>query len=277
MSLPPLISVVSASWNQGAFLEECIRSVGAGERNDVEHIIVDNCSDDTTQEVIKRYPHVKAIVESDSGQSNALNKGFQLARGEWILWLNVDDFLLPGALKFMLEFIGREGESFDMVYGHTVFVDAESKKIRTIFQPKWRYWMTKWGGFVAPSTGSFFRTSILKEHPLDENFHMIMDTEWMLRVGSNLRVKRVTKEIVSFRIADNKTAAHIQSGIVTPKHHQERMALLERFPFYCGEGQGVVRVVKRKLVRVVVLVGKFLCCVGALVDRKKIITKHQRY
>ncbi|MDB4499321.1 glycosyltransferase [Akkermansiaceae bacterium] len=264
----PLISVVSASWNQGAYIEECIKSVQGLEPGMLEHIVIDNCSDDETHEVLKSHPWVKATTESDSGQSNALNKGFQQARGEWVLWLNVDDFLVPGALKCLLEWIEQEGKNFDMAYGYTVFVDADSKKIRTIFQPQWHYWMTKWGGFVAPSTGSLFRASILKGNPLDEDFHMIMDTEWMLRVGRQLRVRRLNLEIVSFRIADNKTAAHIQSGVVTPRHQQERLALLQKFPFYCGEGQGVIKMLKRKFVRLFVLGGKAFCYLRAMMGRE---------
>jgi len=259
----PLISVVSASWNQGRYLRECLESLSGVPSGLIEHIVIDNCSDDETHEVLESHPQVNVTIEPDSGQSNALNKGFQRARGEWILWLNVDDFLVPGALKFLLEFVENDGKSFDMAYGYTVFVDADSNKIRTIFQPKWRYWMTKWGGFVAPSTGSLFRTSLLKDHPLDEDFHMIMDTEWMLRVGQKLRVKRLNREVVSFRIADNKTAAHIQSGIVTPRHQQERLSLLERFPSYCGEGKGVLKLIKRKIVRLVVLGDKTLCYLRA--------------
>lgn len=198
----------------------------------VEHVVVDNCSDDETPEVLARYPEIRSIVEPDKGQSEALNKGFAAARGEWILWLNVDDFMVKGAIDELIELLQSEGEQLDMIYGHTVFVDAESRKIRTIYQPRWYYWMAQIGSYVAPSTGSLFRRKWLVDHPLGENYHMIMDTEWMLRVGMDLRVKRLNQELVSFRIADNKTAAHIQSGHVTEQHQKERDRLQEHYPFY---------------------------------------------
>lgn len=230
--MKPLISVVSASWNQGRYLKECHESISGCEEGLVEHVVVDNCSDDITHQVLREHPEIIAVVEADSGQSEALNKGFQMARGKWILWLNVDDFLLPGVISILIELVTKEGENFDMVYGHTVFVDAGGQKIRTVYHPRWFYWMTTIGCYAAPSTGSLFRRDLLVENPLNENFHMIMDTEWMLRVGKTLRVRRVDFETVSFRIDDNKTADHIQSGELTSTHRSEREALAKIYLNY---------------------------------------------
>ena len=232
MSVKPLISVVSASWNQGRYIEECLKSVQGLPDGVLEHLVVDNCSDDETHEVLKKYPQVRAIIEPDSGQSNALNKGFQAARGEWILWLNVDDYLQPGAIEEYYAVLQSKGENLDMIYGHMVFVDGNSRYQKTVFQPQWYYWMTRNAGFVAPSTGSLYRRKVLIDYPLDEDFHMIMDTEWMLRAGRDLRVKRIRRSMVSFRIADNKTAQHINEGVVTPRHQKERMEVAARYPGY---------------------------------------------
>ncbi|MGI9240705.1 MAG: glycosyltransferase, partial [Verrucomicrobiales bacterium] len=81
--MKPFVSVVTPSWNQGKYLPDCIRSVMGLEDGLVEHIIVDNCSDDGTGDVIQSHPHLRALVEKDSGQSDALNKGIKMARGEW--------------------------------------------------------------------------------------------------------------------------------------------------------------------------------------------------
>lgn len=263
--MKPLISVVSASWNQGRYLAECHQSLLNVEEGLVEHIVIDNCSDDETHEVLAGFPAIDAVIEPDRGQSDALNKGFQRARGEWILWLNVDDFLCSGVMGQLLDFVQKKGEHYDMIYGHTVFVDADSKKIRTIYHPRWFYWMTEIGCYAAPSTGSLFRRDLLVENPLDEDFHMIMDTEWMLRVGKSLRVKRMNLETVSFRLDDNKTADHIQTGRLTPRHQKERENLALRFPAYQesnADGSSHVKKlmfrILRKFTRVWVLVDKFV-------------------
>ncbi len=90
------ISIVTPSFNQGIFIEEAIKSVLSQGYSDLEHIIVDNCSTDTTASVLARYPHLKVICEPDQGQSDALNKGFKAATGDIVGWLNADDKYLPG-------------------------------------------------------------------------------------------------------------------------------------------------------------------------------------
>lgn len=96
----PRISIVTPSFNQGRYLEETILSVANQRYPDLEHIIVDACSKDSTSEVLARHrARLSAvIVEPDEGQSDAINKGFARATGTILTWLNSDDMLAPGAL-----------------------------------------------------------------------------------------------------------------------------------------------------------------------------------
>ena len=103
MSEYPKISIVTPSSNQGQFIAEAIQSVLDQGHQNVEHIIVDNCSNDETLKVLARYPHLKVICEKDRGQSDALNKGFKIAKGDIIGWLNADDLYLPGCFDHMLK------------------------------------------------------------------------------------------------------------------------------------------------------------------------------
>ncbi len=90
--MPPLrISVVTPSLKQSEFLEENILSVLGQKDPAFEHIVIDAASTDQTVEILKRYPHLRWVSEPDSGQSAALNKGFRMATGEIIGWLNADD------------------------------------------------------------------------------------------------------------------------------------------------------------------------------------------
>jgi glycosyltransferase involved in cell wall biosynthesis len=83
----PLISVVTPSFNQGRFIERCIRSVLAQNYPRCEHIVQDNCSTDETLAVLRRYPHVQWVSAPDRGQSDALNRALARARGEIIAWI----------------------------------------------------------------------------------------------------------------------------------------------------------------------------------------------
>lgn len=96
----PRISIVTPSYNQGAYLEQTILSVANQGYPNVEHIVMDGGSTDETAAVIERRRQslARAVSERDRGQSHAINKGMALATGEILTWLNSDDMLAPGAL-----------------------------------------------------------------------------------------------------------------------------------------------------------------------------------
>jgi glycosyltransferase involved in cell wall biosynthesis/GT2 family glycosyltransferase len=99
----PKISIVTPTLNQGKFIERTILSVLNQEYPNVEYIVMDGGSIDETLSILARYSHrVRVISEKDSGQSNAINKGFGLCTGELFTWLNSDDMFAPDALAGMV-------------------------------------------------------------------------------------------------------------------------------------------------------------------------------
>lgn len=113
----PKISVVTPSYNQGQYIEETIVSVLEQGYPNVEHIVVDGASTDSTAAVLDKYRDrlACAIQEPDSGQSDAINKGMRLATGDIVTWLNSDDLLAPGALAAAALAFAMSGA--DMVAG----------------------------------------------------------------------------------------------------------------------------------------------------------------
>lgn len=99
----PAISVVVPTRNGAAFLEECLLSVIHQHYGNVQLIVVDGASTDGTAAILERYaPHLAHVIsEPDRGQSDAINKGMALARGELLTWLNHDDLLAPNALHIL--------------------------------------------------------------------------------------------------------------------------------------------------------------------------------
>jgi glycosyltransferase involved in cell wall biosynthesis len=225
-------TVVTASYNQGPFIRNCIQSVQAQSAEnpsiELEHIIVDACSTDETLSILKQYPHLKWISEPDKGQSDAINKGVGMAAGDWVIWLNADDFLLPGGLRAILERMHAK-PSRNVFYGHMMLVGGDGLPVRPLFCVRYRPAMTQYGLCLAPTSGTVFKTSLLRENPLDESYHYVMDTEWFLRTGAQVRACAVQAFTVAFRVwAQSKTGPLTMGGGIPQKHLQERIRYTER-------------------------------------------------
>ena len=139
--MPPYFSVITPSFNQGAYLRACLDSVATQGDDDYEQIIIDNCSTDETAEILARYankPQIKIICEPDNGQSEAINKGFEAARGEIICWLNSDDAYPEKTFQRLREFFSDP--KIDVVFGDALqvsypFSGSEKRQIRPFAKP----------------------------------------------------------------------------------------------------------------------------------------------
>lgn len=128
------ISIVTISYNQGAYIEETINSVLNQRGVDFEYIIVDPGSADNSRSIINQYSsRCKHIVfEPDSGPGDGLNKGFNLASGDIYGYLNSDDILLPATLKKVQTFF-ENNPDVDVVSAHGNVIDANSMTRHKIF------------------------------------------------------------------------------------------------------------------------------------------------
>ena len=182
------ISVVIPSYNSERYIERCIESVLVQKVSEViEIIVIDGASTDGTIECLRKYENVKCLSEPDSGQSDAFNKGINLARGKWIVLLDSDDELTPGSIALYLASVQRD-DSLDVVYGHTQFIDGESNHIRNVISVPFRYENLIYDLAIPPSSGLFYKAAVLKKNLMSVNHHYNMDTEWFLRCGENLKL-----------------------------------------------------------------------------------------
>lgn len=207
----PFFSVVTPSWNQAQYIEGCIRSVLAQGVTDFEHIVLDNCSTDGTQEILARYPHLKWRSEPDKGQSQALNRAFAEARGEVICWLNADDAYLPGTFDVVRRELSQPG--CDVIFGNAeeVYFDGRPAGIRRARFEQRRdilLWWEKRVDLLQPAV--FFRRAILdRVGPLREDLHLIMDTEFWWRVSEHFPFHYVDRPLaLQQRQPDSKTIKH---------------------------------------------------------------------
>lgn len=99
-----MISIITPTYNSEKYLEACIQSIFNQSYKDYEHIIVDGASSDRTIEIIKNYEHqynLRYISEKDQGMYDAITKGFNMAKGDILCWLNSDDMYMPWTLELI--------------------------------------------------------------------------------------------------------------------------------------------------------------------------------
>src|SRR5665213_1837569 len=194
----PKISIVTPSYNQGRFIEDAIESVLKQNYPYFEHIIIDGGSTDSTIDILKKYPHLIWISESDKGQSDAINKGFRLVSGDIIGWLNSDDYYLPNTFNAVAK--NMSDSQVDALYGNSRYVDVSGKVTSEQITQKSTKWMSLFKCFI-PSETFFFKSDVLQNNIfIDENFDIAMDMELFAHIYfSGYTIIRVNEFLGHFR------------------------------------------------------------------------------
>ncbi len=203
----PLVSIVTPSLDQGRYLEETIRSVLDQDYPSIEHIVVDGGSTDETLEVLRRYEHVRWISERDRGQSHALNKGFALARGEVLGWLNADDVYLPGAISAAVQVLSHSGCA--LVHGGWSQIDENGAVLREVQPIPFDYRLQLEVRNAVAQPGSLFtREAFESVGGLDEQLRYAMDYDLWLKIGARYDVRHVDRILAAYRLhPSSKTMA----------------------------------------------------------------------
>ncbi len=187
-SAQPKISIVTPSLNQGRFLEQCLQSVLAQDYPNLELILIDGGSTDQTGEIIQKYKqHLTYFVsEPDKGQSDAINKGFRVANGELVAWLNADDYYLDNCLINVAEAYQTHPDA-SFIFGDGVRVDEHGLQKSTFWQgqqPVFDRTALVYGLNYILQPASFINLSHLKEiNFLNPDLHFGMDTDLWIRLS----------------------------------------------------------------------------------------------
>ncbi|QDC99117.1 glycosyltransferase [Candidatus Methylopumilus universalis] len=125
-------SIVTPVLNGQKYIERTISSVVSQNYKNFEYIIIDGVSSDDTIKIIEKYTHlpfIKVISEKDKGQADALNKGFSLATGDVLFWLNYDDFFVDENILFKINNL-FESHNYDFIYGNDILVNEVGEYIK---------------------------------------------------------------------------------------------------------------------------------------------------
>ncbi len=190
----PRISVVTPSFNQAPYLEQAIRSVLSQEGVALEYFVMDGGSTDGSLEIIRAHAGRLAgwAGEPDSGQAEAINKGWARSSGEVLGWLNSDDWYCPGALRLVA---GEFAAHPDMLIlaGDCLMADPAGKPVgRKPARPFDTGRMLLTGGDVPGQPAVFIRRSVYQTvGPLRADLHYTLDFEYWLRISLRFPVERM--------------------------------------------------------------------------------------
>ena len=209
----PLVSIVTPSFNQARYIETTIESVLSQDYPRIEYLIVDGGSTDGTVEIIKKYERKGGVTpplqrhgigwwvsEPDKGQTEAINKGFERARGQILAWLNSDDTYEPGAVSAAVKYL-QEHSDVGMVYGDCNFINEDGKMIGKFGSAQTDYRLLRQGYVHIPQQTMFFRADLWKQvGPLDPSFYFAMDYDLWTRLAARTALKYVPRTWANFRL-----------------------------------------------------------------------------
>ncbi len=235
----PLVSIVTPSFNQAAYLEETIQSVLAQDYPRIEYIVIDGGSTDGSVDVIQKYaaplsaqPAVPAlgafpggaegfrhkvnawVSEQDKGQTDAINKGFARAKGDILAWINSDDTYNPKAVGEAVLYL-LDNPDVAMVYADCNFIDEQGRVIGRFASRQTDYKKLRRGYVHIPQQTMFFRAKYWKElGPLDPSFFFAMDYDLWVRIASRAPIKYLPgRTWANFRVhTSSKTNVNDERG-----------------------------------------------------------------
>lgn len=187
------ISVITPSFNSADYIERAIKSVLEQNYENFEHIIMDNCSTDGTIDILKKYPHIIWKSEKDTGQSNAMNRGFELSTGDIIVYLNCDDYFEKNIFPKINEcFIKNENVKFVVgdAFVHLINGNIIRMKPQYLFK-KLIYFWEGWNkisenyfisNFPNNPVQYFYKREVQEKFSFNEKNHYTMDLEFLANV-----------------------------------------------------------------------------------------------
>ena len=206
----PLVSILTPSFNQAAWLGDNLRSVASQTYPNVEHIVMDGASTDGSVAILEAASDsVRWRSEPDKGQSDAINKAFLESSGEIIGWINSDDayFDLRVVEDVVAYFLANPG--IDVVYGHCAQVTGEGALIQVLWAPPFSRDLLRAVDIISQPT-AFIRRSALAAPMLDETYHFAMDYELWLRLDAgNHRFAQIDRFIAIDRHYSTRKSATI--------------------------------------------------------------------
>ncbi len=197
----PIVSIVVPSYNKGPFIEETIRSVLSQSYANIELIIIDGGSQDQTHAILEKYRHAvsRCVIESDEGQSDAINKGISMAKGEIVGWLNADDLLYRDGIRAIVDAFGSD-PSIGVVYGAGAKIDIRGNEIKPIDYRAFDPQLLRQLFYILQPCMYFKKDLFLRVGGLNKGSYYAMDWELALKMLRIAKFKSIPQKIAKLRM-----------------------------------------------------------------------------
>lgn len=226
-----LVTVVTPSFNQAKFLEETIRSVALQNYRPIQHVVVDGGSTDGSVDILKRCSDelgnsgyaLDWISEHDRGMPDALGKGFSMARGAVVGWLNSDDVYFDRHVVEIAVKELRERPDVDVVHGDVALISETSGLWMIWCFPRFDY-KRALRSYIIPSPTVFFRRHVVNEHPICSLHVVGVDHAYWLEIGRAHKFQHVHR----VQAADRNHASRL-SNTKSSQMREESTQYLESY------------------------------------------------
>lgn len=237
----PLVSIVTPSYNQGIFIKETIDSIKNQDYTNIEHIVIDGGSNDETVDILKSYgEELQWVSEKDNGQTDAINKGLRLAKGDIVAYLNSDDLYLPGTISYIVEMFEKRPDT-EFLYGDFHAIDAESKIIDKIKTIPFDHNILLYDANFISQPASFYRRSLIdKIGFFDDKLIYLMDYEFFLRAAK----RKVNIELVKRYLSAIRYHGNCKTLTGSEPWAEERTMLKDLYARHHTKYRGAKKILK---------------------------------
>lgn len=195
---PALVSIVTPSYNSEEYLEQTIQSVLDQDYPNLEYIVVDGGSTDRTLAILEKYKdRLRYLSEPDRGCADAVNKGFQMARGDILAWLAADDSYLPGAVSTAVRHLAEQSDA-GVVYGEGWWIDEKGGRIERYPTLNFDVKQFERECFIC-QPAAFIRRGAL-EGGLDGDLRQSFDYDLWIRIARRHRMVKIGEYLANSRI-----------------------------------------------------------------------------